>query len=114
MSIHISLATAEAAYELLRTTKPFSGWKLPHENELGFEITHSPDVFGQVLCSKSGMILQISAKRHHTLPELLKTLAHEMAHLQEYRLTGDCKHGATWHRLANSVCRHHNFDRGAF
>lgn len=114
MSIHISLETAEAAYELLRTTKPFSRWKLPHADDIGFEITRSSEVWGKVLCSTSGLVIQISGIRHHTLPELLKTMAHEMAHLQEYRLTGDCKHGAAWRRLADQVCKHHHFDRGAF
>jgi len=34
MTLPLTPATLTAAYEFLRTTPPFKGWKLPHADEV--------------------------------------------------------------------------------
>lgn len=117
MSIKISVETLEATYELLRTTDPFKRWKLPHADEISFRISRDNRNRGEFHVDKKG-IAWITANEnfHHTLDELMRTVAHEMCHLHEhlYGVRQDIQHGAHFYWCAARVCKHHQFDRGAF
>ena len=118
MSIKISIPVVEAAYELLRTTAPFKAWKLPRADEISFKLTGSKTDKGSchVSAGREMYLLEVSQVCHHTLDELLKTLAHEMCHLREFQLNvrKDVMHGKDFNRLADNVCRVHQYDRGMF
>ena len=117
MSIKIDHVIVEQCYELLRTTPPFKRWKLPHADELIIHIVGSKEIFGYVNRGRSGeFILKISQHNHRTLESLLRTVGHEMVHMREF-LTGvraDVHHGARYHKLADQVCKFHQWDRGVF
>src|ERR1700674_4384641 len=115
MTLHLTPAMLEASYELLRTTLPFRRWKLPHADEIEFHVrylTHRGD------CVDLGEVnlIRLSDKRHHTLPEVLITMAHEMCHVRQNieRPNDDAHHGAYFKKCAKQVCRHHGWDYKTF
>ena len=117
MSIQISIETVEATYELLRTTEPFKRWKLPEADDISFRISRDNNNRGEFHVDAKGIPwITANQKYHSTLDELLKTVAHEMCHLVEYRAgaRNDVQHGYIFNDLANIVCKRHSFDRGAF
>lgn len=118
MSLHLTIEMIELSYDLLRETPPFKRWKLPHSDEIQFDIievdTHSADY---ILVRDKTHRIRINNKWTGTLAKLIANLAHEMVHL---RLESVCQndrddqHGPEFQRLAAQVCRHHGFDRKGF
>lgn len=114
--MHITPEIVEATYELLRLTPPFRGWRLPQADEVGFHVLRTKSICGDHYYYDGRHHIRISYKRHSTLRSLTETIAHEMVHMREHELgvRNDIAHGTVFHRLADQVCRHHSFDRGAF
>lgn len=114
--LHLSPAMLECAYELLRTTRPFSGWKLPPADEVEFHIQRTRKQFADCEVVNGTPIIRVSAAKHAQLGTLLATMAHEMIHLYEfYTLPAkEVRHGATFNKHADRVCKIHGFDRGSF
>lgn len=111
--IEVSRAAIIAAYELLRTQKPFLGWRLPNPGDVEFQVIGGRDRFGDC----DGDTIRISRAHHGHLPTLLATVAHEMIHLHQMRNkleTANTQHNADWHRRAKRVCRLHGFDPRSF
>lgn len=125
MSLHLTPAMLEAAYELLRATPPFNKWRLPEADDVEFHVTiiknamadyHYSHCLGDPQIHK----IRVHAKRHPTLRELLESMAHEMVHIYQ-RGTVDhvvkrrsAVHGPKFKRLAAQVCRYHGFDAATF
>lgn len=117
MGLKVTNELVEATYELLRMTKPFKGWRLPHADDISFSIFRDRTARGEFKMSASGVpTISINDTYHHTLHELTKTVAHEMCHLHEqlYGPRKDIHHGAWFNDCADKVCKAHGFDRGAF
>ena len=115
MSIRITTDTLEQAYELLKFTEPFKRWKLPHLDEVVFSVFGGRNR-GEFYVENGTPVIGVSDKCHHTLEEMLKTLAHEMCHLREHQLgvRRDVQHGKLFNEYADKVCKAHQWDRGAF
>lgn len=117
MSIKISVEILEATYELLRLTEPFKRWKLPPGDEISFRISRDKLNRGEFHVDKKGIPWITANERYHsTIDELLRTVAHEMCHLVDFRsgVRPDVVHGFTFNCMADRVCKAHSFDRGAF
>lgn len=114
--LHLTPETLEAAYELLRTTAPFKRWKLPDPDTLEFRaVAIANNDQGELWHRADGSFcLTVSPARHKTLHAAIMTLAHEMVHLREVALKSRGNHGTVFNKLADSVCKHHGFDRGQF
>jgi hypothetical protein len=113
MSITITKATLAAAYELLRTTPPFLGWKLPDSSMLEFAMLRDRTTYGDC----DGEMIRASSSRHGHLPTLLATVAHEMIHLHQMRRkleTPNTQHNSDFRKRAARVCRLHGFDPKMF
>jgi len=104
-----------ATYELLRTTPPFKGWKLPPSDEVSFHVIRTKECYGDHCYAKRHTI-RVSYARHKTLRLLIETMAHEMVHMREIQLgvRQDVAHGKEFRKLAKIVCSRHGFDEGAF
>jgi hypothetical protein len=110
-----------AAYEYLRTTAPFNKWKLPHSDELAFEVIPHTDRYGHLhsFPMRSGRHQTIGISiESKTTADLIETLAHEMIHLKQlmdqgYRKRGPT-HGPSFKTLAKQVCRYHGFNLVTF
>ena len=113
MSITITEVMLIAAYELLRTTPPFLGWKLPHPGTIEFAVLRDRTTYGDC----DGETLRVSSGRHGHLTTLLATVAHEMIHLHQMRRkleTSNTEHNADFRKRAARVCRLHGFDPKVF
>lgn len=115
MGLHLDRELIVAAYEMLRLTRPFKGWKLPPSNEVGFRVIKTERTRGTFHFSeKTGKpTIEVSRANVGTLSSLIYTVAHEMVHFHEdtaHRARGDVMHGARFKKLAAQVCRHHTFD----
>jgi hypothetical protein len=106
----------EAAYTLLLSTPPFSGWRLPLADDVEFHVTKSVDDRGDYFFENDTHIIRLSACLIGSLHELLTTMAHEICHMrQELAAPDDPEHhGARFQKYADRVCHVHGFDRKAF
>lgn len=115
--IYITPEQMELAYELLRASPPFKRWRLPSPDTIEF---HAVPMRGQdqADCHWNGNrhVIRIASNRHHSLPPLIVTMAHEMVHLHlDISYPRDrAHHGRRFNQHADIVCRHHVFDRGQF
>jgi hypothetical protein len=114
--LSLTPAQLEAAYELLRTTPPFRGWKLPHADDVAFSVIRAKDRFADYEYLDGTHHIRVSQAKQRQLGTLLATMAHEMCHLRMEMTVpkNSAEHGAAFHRLADQVCRWHGWDRGAF
>jgi hypothetical protein len=112
MTFHLTPEVLRSTYDLLVLTRPFRGWKMPSSSEVIFRVLKTEQMSGDWSLDKKGRhVIRVSKARHHTLHNVIMTVAHEMCHMKD-----DTKahHGWKFRRLAASVCRHHGFDRGQF
>lgn len=115
--IHITPHTVEAAYELLRTTPPFRGWKLPPADEVEFIICFAIDYRAQHQYLNGRHKIWVSARNVGSLQELTRVMAHEMIHVHEER-TKQCRydvlHSKKFQQWAKRVCQLHCWDLKMF
>jgi hypothetical protein len=107
-----------AAYSYLRETKPFNTWDIPEASEITFGIQKRRDRHAHYQFKKnSGHHIVISSHLVGSHINLLATLSHEMIHLY-MNLSGalDMRspHGKDFQKLADRICKIHNFDRLTF
>lgn len=116
MTLPLTPDMLHGAYEYLRTTPPFRGWKLPEADEIEFRVITSRDQ-GWYDRKDGQHIIAISARRVGHSIRLLTVKAHEMIHLYQ-RIggteTANTEHNAEFRRLANQACRYHGFDPKEF
>ena len=105
-----------AAYEFLRTSQPFKGWKLPDSDSVEFTVNRHKYWFGSHLGGPTCHITISESTVGHT-STLIRVMAHEMIHTYQF-LNGlespKTHHNADFRRRAALVCREHGFDEKAF
>lgn len=115
MALHLTPEMLEAAYELLRATPPFRGWRLPAGDDVEFHVTRHVDIHGDCVDAGHAHVIRISERKHSTIQALLVTMAHEMCHMrQDIKAPHEGEHGKIFKQLAQRVCRYHGFDLKAF
>lgn len=96
--------TLEASYNLLKTTKPFSGWKLPDSEDIVFIVYKKLGHDGELAINNSVITIAINGN-NSSLASVLKVVAHEMVHLRQYQLgRRKLTHGKEFKKLAAKVC----------
>lgn len=108
MPIQLTPGMMARAYDYLSCQAPFNKWKLPPSKEVKFQVSRHKDRYGHHQMIGGVVHIVFSSRfvgRHETL---LATMAHEMAHFK------DISHGKVFQRLADEVCRLHEFDRLTF
>lgn len=117
MTLHITPAMMEASYELLRTTPPFRGWKLPAADEVEFKVISSESRSADYFRKADGThCIRANQKWIGSLNGLVATMAHEMCHMHH---NIECPSNQAWHgkwfqSAARQVCRYHHFDPKSF
>jgi hypothetical protein len=114
MSLRLTPDMLAAAYEFLRTTAPFRGWKLPDSDALGFSVVRDPKMFADFGMEKGIPIIRVSEAKNGFTITLLASVAHEMCHLRQAMIGDKSHHGAKFKRMAAQVCRAHGFDLKMF
>lgn len=105
------------AYEFLRTTPPYRGWKLPTGDEVKFAVTKHKTFMATHQGDVNGCAIEMSAALVGHTATLVQTMGHEMIHLYQYltkRETGNTIHNADFRRKAESACRYHGWDLRIF
>ncbi|OFX03269.1 MAG: hypothetical protein A3E78_12080 [Alphaproteobacteria bacterium RIFCSPHIGHO2_12_FULL_63_12] len=110
MTLPLTPATLEAAYDFLRAMPPFSRWGLPPGDEIRFRVTSDPEAMGWHSVDKDGHCIDISGEKVGHLVTLMKTMAHEMIHLRQDELGLKRTHGKGFAALAHQVSKVHGFD----
>lgn len=109
-----------AAYEYLRTTPPFCGWKLPHADEVEFSVTKHRDHEGghTTYCNTNEHIIYVSNYHIKNTPDLMECIGHEMVHMrQDLTKTGAKrrnKHNAAFNKLNARFCKIHGLETEVF
>lgn len=111
---HLTPEMMAGAYEYLRTTKPFSAWRLPHADDVEFHVTKHREIVGDHCMHGAKHVIRASAANIGTTAELMRVMAHEMTHAHCDRQGVRGEHGREWQAAADKVCRFHGFDRRAF
>ena len=103
-------------FDFLACQKPFSAWNLPPSEDVTFLVIRKADRYAHYQMVDGVHTIAVSAKfvgRHETL---LSTMAHEMIHLHcvaaGIRMRNP--HGKAFQKLADEVCKIHEFDRRIF
>ena len=114
MTLKLTPDMLAAGYDFLRTTAPFSKWRLPESDELGFHVVRDPGLSADFGVEQGVPYIRVSEANNGLAITLLSTLAHELIHLRQY-LTGDREHhGPRFRRMAARVCAIHGFDPKTF
>ncbi len=105
------------AYDYLNTQPPFSSWNLPHSEDIRFEIKRKPKFYAECRRGTDGvyrLIFSICWVGRHDV--LMSTMAHEMIHIHVDQACMNTRnhHDRTFQRLADRVCKIHEFDRLIF
>ena len=118
MTLPLTPATLVAAYEYLRTTPPFRGWKLPHADEVEFRVTrHRDREADHEVKRRTDHIIRVSANNIGTSDALVQALAHEMIHAYQdgvARTGTRAMHNTEFKRLATRVCKVHGWKTEGF
>lgn len=120
MALIINKGMLGPAYDYLRATKPFSGWKLPPASDVIFGIIPNKDRCAHYYRRQRDHRHVIECSSHwntrHVM--LLSSLSHEMCHLYLHltkRHSRRNPHNAEFWRLADRICKVHiEFDRTVF
>ena len=116
MSLTLTPSVLEAAYEFLKaTTKEFGG--LPDGDTIKFRVTNARSYKGEH-CDRGGgdHEIAISGLQVGHTNNFLAVLAHEMIHLHAVLscMATSNPHDAEFHKIADKVCKIHEFDRLTF
>jgi hypothetical protein len=102
-----------AAYEYLRTTPPFRGWKLPSADEVEFCVTQHRDRDGDHsrYHRTDEHIIRVSSYWVKTTDGLMQVVAHEMLHQRQERMNPAIRrgHNPAFLRMAARVCAVHGW-----
>lgn len=118
MTLFLTPHALAAAYDYLRATPPFNGWKLPESDAVEFGVTKHRDREGDhnVYQRVGEHIIRASSHFVKTTDGVMQLMAHEMIHMhQEITKTiTRVQHNRAFHRLARRVCRCHGWDAVRF
>lgn len=118
MKLALTPAMLETAYEYMRSTPPFRGWKLPPAEEVEFHVTRHRDREGDHCAYRyrPEHVIRVSAYYIHATNPLLMVMGHEMIHMQQEmrRLAKPDTHNKDFCAKAARVCRIHGWDLRLF
>jgi len=108
-----------AAYDFLKTLRPWSKLKLPDSDDLAFRVSRHKDRYGHFKPkpNKRGFHeFLVSSAKVTSMSLLLETMGHEMIHLhQELSHTAtSVQHNPEFKRLAKTACSVNGFDPNTF
>lgn len=114
MTLRLTPDMLAAGYDFLRTTAPFSRWRLPEAEELGFHVVRQASLSADFGVEEGIPFIRVSEANNGHTATLLASLAYEMIHLRQH-LTGDRElHGPRFRRMAALICATHGFDPKIF
>lgn len=119
MPIKLTKDQLRLGYDLLTETEPFSRWNMMDSSEIRFVVTRARRTVGYYVFWNGRHEIGISARCVGTVNNLITFMAHEMIHMHQAVTkprsdTPGVEHNMAFLRLADEVCKHHDFDRHMF
>jgi len=116
MTLPLTVATLAHAYDYLCEFPPFNRWDLPPSEDVKFSIIKKADRYAHYQMINGVHHIAVSTKFVGRHESLLSTLSHEMIHLhcRAANIRMRDPHGKAFQKLADRVCRVHEFDRLTF
>lgn len=116
MPLPLNKETLAAAYDYLCELPPFNKWNLPHSEDVKFSVIRKSDRFAHYQMVGGVHHIAVSSMFVGRHESLLSSLSHEMVHLhiEASGMSTDNPHDAVFHKLADKVCKLHDFDRLTF
>lgn len=120
MALRITPDMMVEAYNFLKTTPPFSGWKLPDSDEVGFHVVPDPNTSADfVIEGDNSMHIRVSSAIPIHANTLLMLVAHELIHMYQsmHKLAKNksaLMHNADFKRRAKRICAVHGWDESLF
>jgi hypothetical protein len=116
MPIPLNVEMLAHAYEYLCCQKPFSTWNLPPSEDVKFLVIRSADRYAHYQMVDGVHHIAVSTKFVGRHDVLIATIAHELIHLhmRATRMPSRNPHGKAFQKLADEVCKVHDFDRLTF
>jgi len=111
MSLHMTPELLEQTYILCAETPPIKGWNIPDPDEIIFKVLSTKERLGHFRAGVNGGLHEIAVSNSNvgTLDMLIRTMLHEICHLEDFRRTGcGTNHGRGFTSLAKEVCKHHS------
>ena len=105
-----------AAYDYLRMTPPFKGWKLPHSDEVEFCVTRHRDREADHThyLRTTEHIIRVSCYHIGTTAKLMEAMGHEMLHYHQWRLRKSSGHDRWFNQQNARMCKYHGWDIEVF
>lgn len=108
-----------AVYGMLSQFPPFNRWSLPAPDRVRFYLISELKDEGGYNESDGRHEIGVNPDLVHTMERLVRTVAHEMAHMKQEingRRPGskDEQHNREFHRLKRIICRDLGFDTELF
>lgn len=114
MTLALTPAHVEAAYECLRAFEPFDRLELPEAESVEFVVSRHRDRAGDHRHTGVDHRITVSSYWIGSIDQLMQTVAHEMIHLVQHERKQRRTHGAEFKRLAEMICDTCGWDRKAF
>lgn len=117
MTLRLTPDVLRTAYDFLRVTMPFKGWKLPPGEEVEFIVSldrHTIGTHTTYQWRPQEHVIGVSQHGVGHTSTLIKIMAHEMVHAAQVQAGGPNTHNFDFGQRAKLVCRHHGFDLKEF
>jgi hypothetical protein len=115
MALPLNVEMLAHAYDYLCALPPFDKWNMPPSEDVKFSVIRGD------YCAHYQMVngvhnIAVSTKWVGRHESLLAALGHEMIHLHctAARISSRNPHGKAFQKLADEVCKIHEFDRLTF
>lgn len=120
MTLPLTPDIMAAAYDLLRTTPPYRGWRLPDSDDVVFKVSRRHSEYARYQWNGEHHVIEISQHGVGHMSTLLEKTGHEMIHMHleirgiESRAPSLNVHNSHFRRFAAQACRYHGWDPKAF
>lgn len=116
MTLPLTPDTLAGAFEFLRTTPPYRGWRLPHADSVVFTVNRHKSY---IATHQGGdpCVIEVSSAIVGNTHTLLWAIGHEMIHCHQFltkKETRNTTHNADFRRKAEAACRYHGWDARLF
>jgi len=108
----LTASKLQAIYVMLTNLRPFDAWKLPHTNEILFQVTNELDAMGTYVFDdlQEKHVLTISKAKNAHLETVIRTMAHEMIHMKRGKTKRWDKHDQVFRNHARRIALELGFD----
>lgn len=117
MTLPLSPELLAACWDYIIKTPPACKWELPDSDEIIFKVIKNGRVYGQVKYDGPKYVIEVSSARVGRHETLISTLYHEAIHIHSHQqgfINWRTHHDSAFNKLADQVCKIHEFDRKIF